>query len=349
MVPLDFIVVFLGAVKTSLMRELLPSLAAKGLRPHVVLNDFQNARMDATYFEELAAAVTPISGSCVCCDSFEELVQTLESQQLDEKSILLLEANGTTDSVELIEQLSLRPECARYTMPIQVSLVDAKRWQKRHWHNDLEREQIASANFLKLTWQDTVTEERIGNVHAQLSELAPGAEIVETDELVQALFSTQRESAPWPPRRLTARESHHDDHHHHEHEHSHDHGHEHSHDQGHEHSHGHGHHHHDHDHDHNRYHFASWEHPLPTEVDPQAFYDQINDLPPEVLRCKGIVRLAKQNGKRLIFQKVGSEDLVATPLPEADGIEPMIIFVGASLPVDELRTRLENLATAATS
>lgn len=339
MVPLVFIVGFLGAGKTSLMRELVPRLAEKGLRPHVVLNDFQNARVDATYFEELATAVTPISGSCVCCDSFEELVETLQNQQLDEKSILLLEANGTTDSVELIEQLSLRPECARYTMPIQVSLVDAKRWQKRHWHNDLEREQIASANFLKLTWQDTVTEERVGKVHAQLSELAPGAEVVETDDLVQALLATQRESAPWPPRRLTAKESHHDEHHHHDHEH------EHSHDHGHEHSHEHEHHHHDHD----RYHFASWEHPLPAEVDPQAFHHQINDLPPEVLRCKGIVRLAKQNGKRLIFQKVGSEDLVATPLPEADGIEPMIIFVGASLPIAELRTRLESLATAATS
>lgn len=345
MVPLVFIVGFLGAGKTSLMRDLVPRLVEKGLRPHVILNDFQNARVDATYFEGLATSVAPINGSCVCCDSFEELVETLESQQLDEKSILLLEANGTTDSVELIEQLSLRPECANYTMPIQVSMVDTKRWQKRHWHNDLEREQIASANFIKLTWQDTVTEERANQVRTQLSDLAPGADVVETDALVQALVATQRESAPWEPRRLTAKESHAEDHHHHEHahEHGHDH-HHHEHDHGHSHDHGH-----DHHHDHSKYHFASWEHPLPAEIDPQAFYHAINDLPPEVLRCKGIVRLAKQNGRRLIFQKVGSEDLVASPLPETEGIEPMIIFVGASLPINELRSRLHHLETAATS
>lgn len=346
MVPLVFIVGFLGAGKTSLMRELVPRLVKEGLRPHVVLNDFQNAKVDATYFEGLAAAVAPISGTCVCCDSFEELVETLESQQLDEKSILLLEANGTTDSVELIEQLSLRPECARYTMPIQISLVDTKRWQKRHWHNDLEREQMASANFLQLTWQDTVTEERFQQVRAQLSELAPGAEVVDTQELVQALVTTQDESAPWPPRRLTARESGHGEHHHHEHEHDHHHEHDHSH---HEHEHSHDHHHHEHGHDHGKYHFASWEHPLPAQVDPQAFYQQLNDLPPEVLRCKGIVRLAKQNGERLIFQKVGSDDLLATPLPDTNGIEPMIIFVGASLPIDELRSRIEHLEAATTS
>ncbi len=324
------------------MRDLVPRLVERGLRPHVVLNDFQNARVDATYFEGLATSVAPINGTCVCCDSFEELVETLQSQALDEKSILLLEANGTTDSVELIEQLSLRPECARYTMPIQVSLVDAKRWQKRHWHNDLEQEQVASANFLKLTWQDKTKEERVEQVRLQLSELAPGAEVVETDGLVDALVATQCESAPWPPRRLTARESGEDEHHHHDHEHTHDHGHNHSHD----HSHAHDHH---HEHDHSKYHFASWEHPLPSEVDPQTFYNQLNDLPPEVLRCKGIVRLAQQNGKRLIFQKVGSDDLLASELPDTNGIEPMIIFVGASLPIPELRSRVQRLETATTS
>lgn len=309
------------------MRELVPELTAQGLRPHIILNDFQNAGVDASYFEGLVESVAPINGSCVCCDSFESLIDALEEQDLCEKSILLLEANGTTDSVELIEQLSLRPECARYTMPIQVSMVDAKRWQNRFWHNALEREQVATANYLRITWQDTVCEERLQEVREQLNEHAPRAKVVETDTLIEALISTQREAVAWPSRRLSALQGHDDDH-----------GHDH-----HDHTHGH------HDaHNHDRYHFASWEYPLPDEIDPLLFYQTIQDLPREVLRCKGIVRLTEPKG-RLIFQKVGDSDLLATPLDKPVGIEPMIIFIGASLPVEELRSRMQMLDAKATA
>lgn len=327
MTPLVLIVGFLGAGKTSLMRELVAGLTKQGLRPHVVLNDFQNAGVDASYFEGLADTVAPINGSCVCCDSFEELIGVLEEQDLDEKSILLLEANGTTDSMELIEQLSLRPECARYTMPIQISVVDAKRWQKRSWHDRLEREQVATARYLRLTWQDAVSEGRLSGVRKWLKEKAPGAEILSSEALGETLVKTQQEAVAWPPRRLTARVEGHAGHGHEAHKHSHA---------------------SEHRHEHSRYHFASWEHPLPDLVDPREFHEAFNDLPEEVLRCKGIVRLAEQGGRRLIFQKVGDGDLLATELNDDNaGIEPMIIFIGASLPVDELRVRIKRLEARA--
>ncbi|MEM1060326.1 MAG: GTP-binding protein [Verrucomicrobiota bacterium] len=332
MTPLVLIVGFLGSGKTSLMRELVPSLAERGLRPHVILNDFQNASVDATYFESLAETVAPINGSCVCCESFEELIGVLEAQRLDERSIVLLESNGVTDSIGLIEQLSLRPECARYTMPVQISVVDAKRWQQRSWHNNLEREQVTTARFVRLTWQDVADEKRISEVRASLGEIVPEAELLALDELADALEATQEESRDWPPRRLTERMEGETHHHHHDDEHDHDHEHEHG-----------------HVHDHGRYHFASWEHPLPPEVDPRVFFETMNDLPPEVLRCKGVVRLAEPERRRLLFQKVGEDDLMASALPDERGIEPMIIFIGASLPVDDLRARVERLKEAGAS
>ena len=47
MTPLILIAGFLGAGKTTLLRALLPRLGARGLRPHVILNDYENADVDA--------------------------------------------------------------------------------------------------------------------------------------------------------------------------------------------------------------------------------------------------------------------------------------------------------------
>ncbi|MBM3863874.1 MAG: hypothetical protein FJ385_08015 [Verrucomicrobia bacterium] len=48
MLPLLVITGFLGTGKTSLLRELLPQLEESGITPHVILNDHQNARIDAS-------------------------------------------------------------------------------------------------------------------------------------------------------------------------------------------------------------------------------------------------------------------------------------------------------------
>ncbi len=47
MTPLVLLVGFLGAGKTTYLRALIPALTAEGLQPHVIINDYQNARVDA--------------------------------------------------------------------------------------------------------------------------------------------------------------------------------------------------------------------------------------------------------------------------------------------------------------
>ena len=59
---------------------------------------------------------------------------------------MLVETNGTTDSEMLIETLSLERSLRHFSLPIQISVIDAQRWQKRFWHNALEREQARTAS-----------------------------------------------------------------------------------------------------------------------------------------------------------------------------------------------------------
>ena len=59
MPPLILIVGFLGSGKTTYLRRLLPELRGRGIDPHVIINDYQNARVDAELLRELAVSIVP--------------------------------------------------------------------------------------------------------------------------------------------------------------------------------------------------------------------------------------------------------------------------------------------------
>lgn len=47
MTPLIIIVGFLGSGKTTYLKKLLPLLSNLGIEPHVIINDYENASIDA--------------------------------------------------------------------------------------------------------------------------------------------------------------------------------------------------------------------------------------------------------------------------------------------------------------
>ena len=115
--PLVLVAGFLGSGKTTLLRTLLPELRAAGILPHVILNDYRNAEVDAATLEGDRDLITPIAGTCICCGSQEELMRALVDARLGPDSVMLLEANGTADTAEIIELLTVDRRLARYTPP----------------------------------------------------------------------------------------------------------------------------------------------------------------------------------------------------------------------------------------
>ncbi|MEM7799590.1 MAG: GTP-binding protein, partial [Chloroflexota bacterium] len=73
--PLLFITGFLGAGKTTLLRDLLEELRKHGRSADVILNDYENAEIDAATLPEHTASIAPIAASCACCGSLDDLVQ----------------------------------------------------------------------------------------------------------------------------------------------------------------------------------------------------------------------------------------------------------------------------------
>lgn len=307
-VPLVLIAGFLGSGKTSLLQRVLPRLTASGIVPHVVVNDYRNAWVDAQTLEGLARSVHAIHGTCVCCDSRDDLMNTLATLTLPERSAVLLEANGTADTAELIEVLTAEPRLRRFTLPVQVTTVDAKRWQKRMWHNRLEAGQARTASYLMLTRQDQVTETRWATVCADVTAVNTRAEWTSPDHLAERIARLVESADSLPARRFVSRLTlalappspaghHHADHH-----------------------------------------FASMELALPAVVQRSGLSAFLRELPDVVIRAKGVAVLEGNPPQPVLFQKVeGRDEPGLIPLKTSQPLAPAAILIGVSCPEETIR------------
>jgi G3E family GTPase len=313
MTPLIVIVGFLGAGKTTFLQNLVPALGAEGLIPSLLINDYQNARIDGERFRGVIDEVTTLNGDCVCCGSRDELLAALEQFEHRTGRVLLLETNGTTDSEQLLETLAFNKDLKRFTPPIQLSIIDGQRWQRRFWHNALEREQVGTATHLFISRTDIIASERLASVEKSLDALGIHASVTDP-------ASFAREIASLPDTLKSARRHK-----------------PHSHDTEHHHSEG--------EHHHAKHHFASCEIPLPAFVSKRAFEELLNSLPKEVLRAKGLVVFREEPGEFQIFQKVGHDGPVHFfPIGQHPLIkEPVALFIGPQLPVEFLKAQISQM------
>jgi G3E family GTPase len=311
--PLILVVGFLGAGKTTFLQALVSALDNVGLKASIFINDYQNARIDAERFRGLADSVTALNGDCVCCSSRTELLAALEKFQHEPGRVLLIETNGTTDSELLLETLAFAPALKKFTPPVQFSVIDGQRWQRRFWHNALERDQVLTANYLYISRTDTIPPERIQVVEESLAELGIHARRTEPADFASEIATLPDSDYSARSGFSNAQELSH------QHEHS--------------------------DHSHSRHHFASCEIPLPASVSKQDFEKLLSSLSEDVLRMKGLVVLREDPGEYQVFQKVGHDGRVQYfPIGRNPTLrDPVALFIGPQLPVEELRKMISDL------
>ncbi|AMW05735.1 CobW family GTP-binding protein [Gemmatimonas phototrophica] len=319
MMPLVLMAGFLGAGKTRFLTDIIPELAARGTRVRIILNDFQNARIDAARLGELDALVTPLNGECICCGSLRELLQTLYDVPPDPGSVMLIEANGATETDELLGHLTTDGRLAHFTLPLQLTVVDAARWQKRWWHNALERAQVSTATQLFLNWTHKLSEARRAEVEASLRETNPRAARVDAAGYATLLSDLAHEAqddatrggrhglrfaAPAPLGEGEVRRKH---------EHP----------------------------------FGSASLPLPALVDRAAFERFVDGLPESVVRAKGLVRFTNEPGPMFVWHRVPGRRGVRLDKswPHADA-QPTALFIGVGMPIDLLQELVTGLASA---
>lgn len=315
-IPLILIGGFLGAGKTTFLRALMQSLHERKVGVSVVVNDFENAEIDAGRLRVLDAEVRSINGSCVCCGSLNEFMQTLGKIEVPRGGVLLIEVNGASDLITLIAAITARQECRRFTSPIQVTMIDAIRWQNRSDQNELEREQVQTSTHWTLTHDQGVTQSRRESIRAQVKEISPRG--LETDlgkfaEFIRLNCSTTRFSEESsgrnsiydPASRVPA------SHHHH--------------------------------HDGERA-FTSMRVNLPFLVNRNDLERTLQALPDSVVRVKGLCRFADLPQVAFSFQHVRPKaETWFLPMFQVLGIDPSGVVIGVGLPVEQITELFETL------
>jgi G3E family GTPase len=323
-IPLVLLAGFLGAGKTRFLTALIPELHARNVRVRVILNDFENADIDASRLAALDALVTPLNGECVCCTSLKELIDLLVAVPPDPGSVMLIEANGATETDELIGHLTTDVRLAQFTWPLQLTVIDAGRWQKRWWHNKLEVAQTTTATHAHLNWTETLKAARISEVttsvrrvNEALTLTTPAHFAVTLEALVEDVRDVRSRSAMRP---FAHRDSDRD---------SDAHSHVHTNKPTHLHP------------------FASASVPLPAVVDRDAFEAFVRALPDAVVRAKGQVFFRGREGTMFVWSKVdGRRGVQYDEVPAFGTPTPVALFIGAALPVDDIERMVAALRTS---
>lgn len=311
--PVTVITGFLGAGKTTLVRNLM--MNPQGKRLAVVVNEFGDVGVDGEILKSCAIPECPaenimeLANGCICCTVADDFIPTIEALMALEPrpEHIIIETSGLALPKPLLKAFDWPDIRSKITVDGVIALADAEAVAAGRFATDVaavdaQREaddsldhetplsevfedQISCADIILLTKPDLAGARGVAKAKDVIAEESPRpvpvvevAEGVIDPRVVLGLNAAAEDD-------LDARPSHHEDHHHHDDEDSH--------------------HHHHHDHSHDEFNSIVVE--LPEQIDAASFAERVEKLAIEqnILRVKGY---AAVEGKpmRLLVQAVGS-------------------------------------------
>ncbi len=317
-IPATVVTGFLGAGKTTLIRNMLAN--ANGKRIALIINEFGDLGVDGDILKGCGDEtcteddIMELSNGCICCTVAEDFIPTLEKLlDRDQKpDHIVIETSGLALPQPLVRAFNWPEISTRVTVDGVVTVVDGRAVQDGQFaHNiaavdaqrkldenldhetplsELFEDQVTCADMIVVNKSDLLSAEEATQLTTRLKdESRDGVQVVKASMGVLPVDVLLGQGVGAEADMAARHESHH---HHHDHDHDHDH------------EDGDDHHHHHHDHDHDD--FESFVVERAEITDPKAFADQVVS----VIRDHGILRLkgfAAVTGKpmRLTLQAVG--------------------------------------------
>jgi G3E family GTPase len=306
--PLLLLTGFLGSGKTTTLGHWLTHTDVPLKRTAVIINDFGSVNVDAALLARRQLELRSITGGCVCCQSFEDLVaQVAALADNPNFDLVWIEASGLADPEEVLDHLSAPELQDRTVIRRMILVIDGSDFPCSWRGRAAQEEQVRYADLILLNKADRLDDTARQRVEISLRQINPLARIVTTrhGEVAPGLLSETGASAA--ASRAHARS--HDDHEH------------------------------DHHHDDDLPHAASTLFlPLAAPVERSAFQRFLGSLPTSVFRAKGFIRMADSPGQLHTFQQVRDQaELLLLPLENGADIITGLVFIGPHL--DEKRIR----------
>ena len=267
MIKVDIISGFLGAGKTTFIKELI-SKVFKEEKVVLIENEFGEIGIDSGFMKEAGIEVTEMNSGCICCtlvgDFAEALKQVADTYSPDR---IIIEPSGVGKLSDVTAAVERMAGEAGLEVNSAITVVDGKKAQMYMKNfGEFFNDQLENASTVVVSRTQMIDEAKLSKVLAMIQEHNPSATVITTpwDELSGDTIRGALEHQTLP---MHEHHHEHDEHHHHEHDDTcgcghdhHDHEHEHDHDEHHHHDHddhcgcGHDHHDHEHEHDHDEHH-----------------------------------------------------------------------------------------------
>jgi G3E family GTPase len=315
--PLLLLTGFLGSGKTTTLGHWLSHTSTSLKRTAVIINDFGAVNVDAALLARRQLELRSITGGCVCCQSYEDLVeQVLALAENPEIDLVWIETSGLADPEEVLDHLSTPPLQETTVVRRMILVIDGTDFPCSWRGRAVQEEQVRYADLLLLNKADLLDENARRRVEIALQKINPAAMVVTSrrGEIDPELLSGAGESA----------------HAHHAHEAGCGCGHDHDHDH--------------HDHPHLAHAASTLFLPLNAPVERAAFARFLGALPSSVFRAKGFIRLAESPSQVHTFQQVRDQaELLLLPLQDAGEIATGLVIIGPHLDENRIRELAQGL------
>lgn len=337
MTPITLLTGYLGAGKTTLINHILNN--QKGYKVAVIVNDIGEVNIDASLIQrggivtEKDDSLVALSNGCICCtlkvDLMQQIVDIIKMQKFD---YILIEASGICEPIPIAQTITALSESTEeYGLPKicrldnVVSVVDSLRLvtefgcgdnlvQKEDLdEEDIENliiQQIEFCNIIVLNKTNEVTKEELTRLKTIIRKLQPKAEILEANYGVVPVekllntnlfnFEQAATSAGWLEllnSDVEETKMEHGEEHHHSHE-----------------DHDHvcdenclRHHNHHHESETEEYGISSFVYYRRPPLNRKKFADFANNLPKNIIRCKGLVWFKDEPDMSYIFEQAGRQ------------------------------------------
>lgn len=203
--PIDLVVIggYLGAGKTTLLNRVL--MQPHGKKVAVLVNDFGDINIDARLIRGESDDVIELDNGCICCTIGGALVDALTriDTRVDRPDVLLIEASGVSDPLKIAQIGLLNRAFSLTAVLVLVDAIGIDATLADPYVGDLARRQIVGAGVVVLTKLDLAGAEDQAAVRARIAALTQATLIVEADRgRIPLSLIFDACVAPRPPIRL---------------------------------------------------------------------------------------------------------------------------------------------------
>ena len=279
----------------------------------MILNDITNAQLDAASINtNHASSIVPLSASCACCESLEELMILCKTAFSGKGDLLVLELNGTADPLAIIENFSLLKDNLSFSPMMQICMVDVRKWGNRDQLTPIEKRQMEASSLHFLSYTDLASEDDVEGVENLIKDQFPQSQRITNERLAKALIScTQKSGENISELDLStinvgefcdSHSVHHDEVHLLSHQ------------------------------------VKGCQVSLPSKVRNSSMERLLKNLPKEVLRAKALVKVIEQPGSRWLFERVGNE-ISPSPISVSDisNLSSSLLCIGLELEASKIK------------